>query len=237
MHKTSMFASLVALVAVVACQANFQLPYNGGSHPNFLHNNMNLMNPLMLPTVGLADQCQEIPGVGLPVLVLKKFLIAIDMHLDIGNLNTFTKIIFFKETKIATGLSVKLVVQFVTFTDSFLGAIDGELRSMKNNLPQRFVLKSYHYDTSIENIREVIGEPNMDPNNFVSCGNLKEIYSKFISQNLKPEYLTQNIPFGQTALPLVPPYSNGQPPTIALANGFAPAGAVPFGAFGYNYGA
>jgi len=221
---------LVLTLALINCQANFQLPFNGGNLPGFLHNNPFYMNQAVANN---ALECKEIPGVGLPILAVKKFLIAVDMHLDNSNINTFVKIIFFKETKSATGMNFKLVVAFKTFTDQFYAGIEGELRLRGNN---RFRLLSYHYDTDIAIIREVIGEPNIDVNNFVGCGNLKEIYTKFLQSQMRPEFLTQNIPYGQTALPLQPPAFNNQPPTFAWANGNAPNGSQNAGAFLYNYG-
>lgn len=227
---------IAGLVALSAAQPSFQLPYNGGNLPNFLHNNPFFMNQLQSGAQAVPQdaRCAEIPGVGLPVLALKKFLIAIDQHLDKDNLNTFVKIIFFKETKTNTGLNVKLVVTFKTFTDLFYAGVEGELRNKGN---QKFRLLSYHYDTDLNMIKEVLGEPNIDPNNFVGCGNLKEIYTNFLSQNLRPEYLKMNIPYGQTALPLVPPTFNLQPPTFTLANGSVPNGAqLNNGPFMYNFG-
>ena len=223
---------LVLMIALTACQANFQLPYNLGNQYSSLYSNPNFMNK-SLNTLA-APQCEEIPGVGLPVLAIKKFLIAVDLHLDSSNINTFVKIIFFKETKTITGLNVKLVVAFKTFTDQFYAGIEGELR-LKGT--QRFRLLSYHYDTDIDTIKEVLGETNININNFIGCGNLKEIYTNFLRSNKRPEYLTQNIPYGQTSLPLTPPIFNNQPPSFGWANGNAPNGSQQnYGPFTYNFG-
>jgi hypothetical protein len=234
---TKILASVTILVALVSSQANFQMPFNGGNLPNFLHNNPFFMNNMITGSISGTPgvtQCNEIAGVGLPVLALKKFLIAVDMHLDASNINTFVKIIFFKETKTSTGLNVKLVVQFKTFVDEFYAGIEGELRLRGT---QRFRLLSYHYDTEIASIRDVIGEPNVNVNNFVGCGNLKEIYTNFLRRNKRPEFLTQNIPTGQTSLPLQPPAFNNQPPTFGWANGNMPNGAqTNAGPFLYNFG-
>jgi len=228
---TKILASVTILMALVSCQSNFQVPYNGGAQPNFLYNNPFFMNSMIngaLPA-GSAPQCAEIPGVGLPILALKKFLIAVDLHLDAANINTFVKIVFFKETKTTTGLNVKLVVLFKTFTDEFYAGIEGELRLRGT---QRFRLLSYHYDTDIQSIRDVIGEPNINVNNFVGCGNLKEIYTNFLRANKRPEYLTQNIPTGQNTLPFQAPTFNNQPPTFGFANG----SRTNAGPFLYNFG-
>jgi len=224
---------LATLITFSTAQANFQLPFNGGNLPGFLHNNPFYMNQMSTASSN-TPACAEIPGVGLPVLALKKFLIAVDLHLDNTNANTFVKIIFFKETKTATGLNVKLVVAFKTFTDQFYAGIEGELRLRGS---QRFRLLSYHYDTDLNSIKEVLGEPNIDVNNFVGCGNLKEIYTNFLNRQKRPEFLQQNIPYGQTALPLTAPTFNNQPPTFAWANGNAPNGSQQNnGPFLYNYG-
>jgi hypothetical protein len=234
---TKAVISMTLLVALVQCQPNFQVPFNGGATPNFLHNNPFFMNSMItgsIPGTTGQTQCNEIGGVGLPVLALKKFLIAVDMHLDASNINTFVKIIFFKETKTSTGLNVKLVVQFKTFVDEFYAGIEGELRLRGT---QRFRLLSYHYDTEIQSIRDVIGEPNINVNNFVGCGSLKDIYTNFLRQNKRPEFLTMNVPTGQTSLPLQPPAFNNQPPTFGWANGNSPNGAqTNFGPFLYNFG-
>jgi hypothetical protein len=207
--------SAILFIALASCQANFQLPFNGGNNFSSLYANPFYMNQAL---GNAAPQCQEIPGVGLPILALKKFLIAVDQHLDSNNINTFVKIIFFRETKTTTGLSVKLVVAFKTFTDEFYAGIEGELR-LKGT--QRFRLLNYHYDTDIESIKEVLGERNINVNNFIGCGDLKDIYTKFLKRNKVPEFLTQNVPYGQSALPLTPPTFNNQPPTFGLNNGSA----------------
>jgi hypothetical protein len=230
--------ALTLLCGLTLSQASFQMPFNGGNLPNFLHNNPYLMNSMIgraSPlSIGSSIQCSEIPGVGLPILAIKKFLIAVDVHLDSSNINTFVKIIFYKDTKTLTGVEIKLVVAFKTFTDEFYAAIEGELR-VKGT--QRFRLESYHYDTDIASIREVLNEPTINVNNFVGCGNLKEIYTNFLKSNKRAEFLTKNIPYGQTALPLVPPLFNNQPPTFGLANGNAPNGSQQnAGPFLYNFG-
>ena len=221
----------VLLLSMVESQPNWQQPFNGGDKFGFSYNNPNFLNQ----SAGLtAPQCKEIPGVGLPILALKKFLIAVDLHLDSNNINTFIKIIFFTETKTTTGLNVKLVVTFKTFTEEFYAGIEGELR-LKGT--QRFRLLSYHYDTDIEVIKEVLGETNINVNNFIGCGNLKEIYTKFLQSNKRPDFLTQNVPYGQTALPLTPPFFNNQPPTFGWANGNAPNGSQQnAGPLFYNFG-
>lgn len=230
--KTTLIA--IALVAQCALsQPNFQMPYNGGNKFNFSHNNPFYFNQL-LNSVGSGNAaCEEIPGVGLPILALKKFLIAVDLHLDDTNINTFVKIIFLKETKTHTGINVRMVVVFKTFSDTFYAGVEGELR-LKGT--QTFRLTSYHYDTDLTAIKEVIGEPNIDVNNFIGCGNLKEIYSNFLKNAKKPEFLAYNVPYGQAALPLTMPYNNNQPPTFGLNNGSQPNGASRFGPFAYNFG-
>ena len=232
-----LFASMVMVLAIVKCQPNFQVPYNGGNMPNFLHNNAFFMNNLIktsTETNGLNDVCKEIPGVGLPILAIKKFLIAVDLHLEASNTNTFVKVIFFKETKTTTGLNVKLVVLFKTFTDEFYAGIEGELRLRGTQL---FRLLSYHYDTDITSIREVLGEPSVNPNNFIGCGNLKEIYTNFLRTNKRPEFLTQNIPTGQVDFAFPTPTGINQPPTLGFANGNFPRGVqTNAGPFQYNFG-
>lgn len=227
--------SLVLLITVLNCQQNFQNPYNGGNLPNFLYTNPYFMNQSLnsVNSGQTTEACGEIPGVGLPILALKKFLIAVDLHLDNTNLNTFVKIIFFKETKTTTGLNVKLVVNFKTFTDTFYAGIEGELR-LKGT--QKFRLLSYHYDTDLEVIKEVLGEANINANNFIGCGDLKNVYTAFLNRNKRPEFLKSNIPYGQTQFPLTAPTFNNQPPTFGYANGNAPNGSQPAGQFFYNFG-
>ena len=230
--------ALALLCGLSESQPTFQVPYNGGNLPGFLHSNPYLMNTLLgrspVPTSTVDFQCNEISGVGLPILALKKFLIAVDIHLDTSNNESFVKIIFYKDIKTATGVQVKLVVLFKTFTDEFFAAIEGELR-LKGT--QRFRLQSYHYDTEIANIREILGEPTINVNSFVGCGNLKEIYTNFLRANKRAEFLTKNIPTGQTGFPLIPPFFNNQPPTFGLANGNAPNGSQQnAGPLLYNFG-
>lgn len=234
---TKIVISALVLIALVNCQANWQGPFNGQASFNNLDNNPGFMNQILNGNQfagPVAPQCKEIPGVGFPILAIKKFLIAVDLHLDKDNINTFVKIIFFTETKTTTGLNVKLIVLFKTFTEQFYAGIEGELRLRGT---QRFRLLNYHYDTDIEAVKQVLGETNVDVNNFIGCGNLKEIYTNFLRNNKRPDYLTQNIPYGQTALPLTPPTFNNQPPTFGWANGNAPNGSRQnAGPFLYNFG-
>jgi len=200
---TKLILSMVFFFALASGHQGNPLPYNGGNQFGFMYNNPYFLNEAINAVTASGtsgEACKEIPGVGLPILALKKFLIAVDMYLDDSNVNTFVKIIYFKETKTVTGLNVKLVVAFKTFTDQFYAGIEGEMR-LKGN--QKFRLLSYHFDTDISCIGEILGESNIDVNNFIGCGNLKEIYTKFLKWNSKPQFQRENIPYGQTALPLV----------------------------------
>lgn len=193
--------SIMALMTTIHSQITAQLPYNGGNIFQFGYNNPAHMNQLMNGVTATPQECKEIPGVGLPVLSLKKFLIAVDQHLENTNQNSFVKIIYLKETRTQNGINTKLVVAIKTFNDlNFIG-VSGELR-LKGT--QKFRLNSYHYDTDIKNIREILQEPSIDPNNFIGCGNLKDIYTNYIRRHMKPEFLQFNQPYGQTQMPFHP---------------------------------
>ena len=221
--------SLVMLGLFLGCcsaQADFQLPYNGGSTPDFLNNNPFYMNQylnLVPNDPASAAKCAQVPGVGLPILAVKKFLITLDEQLDATNLNSFVKIIFFKEIKTQTGMTVKLVAVIKTFQDTYYVGVEGALRA--RGLP-RFQLISYAVDTVLNNVGLVVGEANLDVNNFIGCGDLKKVYTEYISRAVKPQYLKYNIPYGQTATPFVPPADNNQPPTFGAA--YAPFNANPY---------
>lgn len=223
------------LVACLKAQINAQWQYNLGDMPSSLMGNPAYMNQAIgnVLSGSLQDACKNIPGVGSPILAIKKLLIAIDLHLDATNTGSFVKIIFFKETKTVTGLNVKLVALIKTFTDQFYAGVEGELR-LKGT--KRFRLLSYIYDTDLEMIRQVLGETNINENSFIGCGDLKNIYTAFLKQNKRPEFLEYNIPYGQTTQPFIPPQNYNQPPTFGYANGSAPNGSSNFGTLFSNFG-
>lgn len=229
------FAAIALLVAAIHAQANTQWQYNLGDMPSSLMGNPAFMNQAIgnVLSGSLQSACKDIPGVGSPILAIKKLLIAIDLHLDSTNTGSFVKIIFFKETKTVTGLNVKLVVLIKTFTEQFYAGVEGELR-LKGT--QRFRLVNYVFDTDIEMIRQVLGETNIVETSFIGCGNLKDIYTAFLKQNKKPEFLEYNIPYGQTTRPFIPPQNYNQPPTLGYANGNAPNGSSAYGVIFSSFG-
>ena len=227
--------ALALLAAALLAQANTQWQYNLGDMPSSLMGNPAFMNQAIgnVLSGSLQSACKEIPGVGSPILSIKKLLIAIDLHLDSTNNGSFVKVIFFRETKTVTGLNVKLVALIKTFTEQFYAGVEGEMR-LKGS--QKFRLINYHYDTDIEMIRQVIGETNIVETSFIGCGDLKNIYTAFLKQNKKPEFLQYNVPFGQNTQPFIAPQNYNQPPTLGYADGNAPNGSSAYGTLFSNFG-
>ena len=229
MIRSSKFLGVMLVVlSGYLAQPNVNWQYNTGDLPSSLMGNPAFMNQAIgnVLSGSLQAACATIPGVGAPILAIKKLLIAIDLHLDATNTGTFVKIIFFKETKTVTGLNVKLVVLIKTFTDQFYAGVEGELR-LKGT--KRLRLINYHYDTDLEMIRQVLGETNVSETSFIGCGDLKNIYTAFLKKNKKPEFLEYNIPYGQNTQPFVPPQNFNQPPTLGYPFGGAPNGAQQYG--------
>ena len=193
---SSFFMSMTILLNSILSQANFQLPYNGASLPGNLNNNPYYLNKL-LGNLGSQPQtvgaCAQIPGIGLPILSLKKFLINIDQNLDSANSNSFSKIIYFNETSVPQGLLVSLVLKFYTFSAKFYVGVQGLLKT--KGLP-RFQLMLYVYDSNILNVQNTIGATFLDDNNFITCGEVKTIYTNYLRSLQVNTARLFNIPTG-----------------------------------------
>lgn len=226
--QLKLICAVTLLISGLLAQPNTQWQYNLGDMPSSLMGNPAFMNQAIgnVLSGSLQAACNNIPGVGSPILAIKKLLIAIDLHLDATNTGSFVKVIFFKETKTVTGLNVKFVALIKTFTDQFYAGVEVELR-LKGT--QRLRLINYIYDTDLEMIRQVLGETNINETSFIGCGDLKNIYTAFLKTTKKPEFLEYNIPYGQTTRPFVPPGNYNQPPTFGYATGNAPNGSQGFG--------
>lgn len=205
----------LALIASALSQANFQLQYNGGSRGQNLQNNPYLLNNL-LSTFGGQPQtygaCAQIQGVGLPILAVKKILQDIDTNLDSADQNSFAKIIYFTEKVSAQGLYVTVVLKFYTFTKKFFVGVSGLLKA--KGLP-RFQLTNYHYDTDINAVAASLQTDPLDENAFITCGEVKTIYTNYVRSMRTDTSKLFNIPAGKQMYGGMDiPTSLGQPNTF-----------------------
>lgn len=155
--------------------------------------------------------CAQIPGIGLPVLAIKKMLLNIETNLDSGNQQSFSKIIYFNERASPQGLFVTVVLKFYTFSASFYVGVYGLLKA--KGLP-RFQLLNYHYDTDILAVANTLNVATLDDNNFVTCGEVKTIYTNYVRSMKVDQSKIYNIPAGRTSGPRPIPSSLGQPTTF-----------------------
>lgn len=206
---------MVALLAAsVLTQPVFQMNYNGGSISNNINNNPFLMNKLLnkLNTANQAfGSCLHIQGIGLPVLAIKKMLIFIDDHLDANNQHSFAKIIYFSEKVSPQGLVVTLILKFYTFSEKFYIGLSGLLKA--KGLP-RFQLNNYHYSNVLAKVATSLAVENVDENNFVTCGEVKTIYTNYLRSMRTDQTKLFNIPAGTTSYNYKVPSSFGQPATF-----------------------
>ena len=169
-------------------------------HTNPAH----LNNLLSSVTGGLDPECDEIEGVGHPILSLKKAIQDIDTSLDSTNPNSFGSAIFFKEATDNTGniITYKVVIKIQTFNSTnYLGVV-GQYRKL--GFPT-FQIVAYLFDTDINNIRTVLEEPTVQENGIAGCGDVKAIYSQANPVLPSPNTIIN----GQQSNPINEPYAQG----------------------------
>ena len=170
-------ATLLALAALALCQTT--TPYIGGNQFGNYYTNPNLINTFLSQVNGGAvnPACNSIAGVGQPILAVKQVLQGVDAQLDVSNRDSAAKTIFFRERKNATTFqtSFKLVLQIKSFSATNYVAVEGVYRQVG---APAFEVVTYYVDSSLDNVRGVLGEYSLDPNAFVGCGDVKAIYSQ-----------------------------------------------------------
>ena len=152
--------------------------YTGGDQFNNYYTNPNHIQEFLAQLDTPVDSaCEEIKGIGQPILAIKKALQTVDTGLDTSNNDTNAKIIFFnrKTNKSTKQQTYKLVVQIKNFTSNNYLALEGIYK--KIGFPT-FEVTTYYVDSDIDNVRAVLDDYTIDPQNFVGCGNVKSIYSK-----------------------------------------------------------
>ena len=171
---------LINLLITIAISNEFlcQQPYIGGNDPNFLMNNPSLTKELLLKTKGkVAEACKNIPGIGAAVLSIRQYQQAIEALLDNSNADSFVKLIFFKEfvNPKTKQMIYKAVFHMKTFSkDIFVGI---EALYKPQGYPS-FEVLSYIMDEDLSNIKLVLKDQSIDPEEFYACGDLKEIFSR-----------------------------------------------------------
>ena len=175
------FVALVVFsLTFTSLHANYSYtpPYNGGDQFHNLHSNPSYLNSLLSSVTTTVDAaCDEIEGVGFPILSLKKAIQDIDTELDSTNPNSHAKVIFFKESASTTTAQtiVKLVVMLRSFYSTTYVGVSGTYSQI--GFPT-FAILNYLFDTNLENIRTVMEEPNVNASSVFGCGDVKSIYSQ-----------------------------------------------------------
>jgi len=208
-------ALLVCMALALPMRSQTTAPYIGGNQFGNYYTNPNLINTFLSQVNSTVNPaCNSISGVGQPILAVKQVLQTIDSQLDITNRDSNVKIIFFRERRNATTYQTnyKLVLQLKTFSSNNYLAVEGLYKQV--GYPT-FEVLTYYFDSSIENIRSVLGEYTVDPAAFVGCGDVKAIYSQATSTLPKPSVSVN----GRQSNPSLAPYSAGN----KLVNA-APAG-------------
>lgn len=169
---------LPLLILPLTANFTYNKPYNGGNQFHNLHSNPALLKKLLQQVnISPSAACEEIPGVGPPVLSLKKAIQDIDTSLDASNANTYAKIIHFKEKedRRRQQTTYQIVVQIRSFqTVNFL-AVEGLYRKL--GFPT-FSVENYLFDSDLNNIRLVMGDNSISESGFFGCGDVKSIYSQ-----------------------------------------------------------
>lgn len=201
--KMKTLVSLLAIMTVALTQ--HITPYIGGNQFSNYYTNPNLINQFLTQLNPVENPaCKIIPGVGQPILAIKQMLQIIDTQLDVSNRDSNAKIIFFKEKKNSTTFQTnyKLVIQVKTFSSNNYVAVEGLYKQI--GFPT-FEVLTYYFDSNIDNIRSILNEYTVDPNNFVGCGDVKSIYSQANPVLPKPTVQVN----GQQSNPSQTPYAQG----------------------------
>ncbi len=136
-----------------------------------------LLNKFKTQSGGTATaSCDEIPGVGFPILAVRHALQILDTSLDSTNRHTFAKTIYFDKKDLLQPIKsiYKLVIQMKTIKDENYIAVEGEYR--QNGHPA-FKVNTYYFDSDLANVEKVLGV-KLDKNAYVGCGDVKKIYSQ-----------------------------------------------------------
>ena len=184
---------VVTLVLLAALKSQTPNPYIGGNQFNNYYTNPNLINSLLSQVnTTVPPQCDSIPGIGQPILSIKKVLQTVDASLDCTNQDTSAKIIFFREKKNTTTYqtSYKMVVMVKTFSATTYIGIEGIYKQI--GFPT-FEVITYYVDSNIDNVRNVLNEYLIDPNGFVGCGDIKAIYCQANSALPNPDKMIKGI--------------------------------------------
>lgn len=196
---------VITLVLAAALKSNVTSPFIGGNQFNTYYTSPNLINNFLAQINGpVAPACAPIPGIGQPILAIKKLLQTVDSSLDTTNRNTNAKVIFFRKRKNARTrqTTYKMVITVKTFTTTNFIAVEGVYKQI--GFPT-FEVITYYVDNNIENVRKVLGEYTIDPNGFVGCGNIKAIFSQANPVLPKPSVKVK----GQQTNPSLAPYAQG----------------------------
>lgn len=209
MKQAVIVFTLLALSHI--CSAQGMAPFNGGNKFTTMSGNPALMNKLLTQfqselSITTSTSCNEIPGVGFPILAVRQALQILDTSLDHSNRHTFSKVIFFESEELKRPLKTiyKLVVQVKTIRDaSYIGVI-GEYRV--NGHPP-FKVSTYYFDSDLSNVEKIMGV-KLDANAYVGCGDVKKIYSQKNPVLPSPNYVVN----GNQTHPHNAPFSPGRDP-------------------------
>ena len=196
---------ILATMCLTLTMGQTPTPYIGGNQFKNYYTNPNLINQFLGQlNAPVSPACNVIPGIGQPILAIKKVLQTIDTSLDSTNLDSNAKIIFFKEKKNNTTYQTtfKMVIQVKTFSATNYIAIEGVYKQI--GFPT-FEVITYYVDGNIDNIRNVLNEYLVDPNAFVGCGDIKAIYSQANPVLPRPNIVVN----GQETDPSKTPYAQG----------------------------
>ena len=213
--KFTVLVCVSLALASISAQFSYVPPYNGGDQFHNLHSNPAHLNTLLgSVTTTVNAACNEIDGVGFPILALKKAIQDIDTQLDSTNSNSYAKVIFFKETPstINTTINYKVVIMLRTFLSTTYLGVEGEIKSI--GFPT-FTINNYLFDSSLANIRTVLSESYIDENSVFGCGDVKSIYSQANPVLPSPNTIIN----GQQSNPSQEPYAQGNQIINAQANG------------------
>ena len=199
-----MAKTLVVMCALIAAAlAQTTAPYIGGNQFGNYYTNPNLINTFLSQVNSTVNPaCNAIAGVGQPILAIKQVLQSVDSQLDGGNRDSAAKIIFFRERKnnATFQTNYKLVLAVKSFAASNYVAVEGVYRQVG---APTFEVLTYYVDSSLENVRSVLGEYSVDANAFVGCGDVKAIYSAANSGNAKPAQAANAAPSNSSVDPAI----------------------------------
>ncbi len=213
MKQTVIVLTILALSHI--CSSQGMAPFNGGNKFTTMSGNPALMNKLLTQfqselSITTSASCNEIPGVGYPILAVRQALQILDTSLDHTNRHTYAKTIFFetKDSKKPLKTTYKLVVQVKTIKDASYIAVEGEYR--QNGHPP-FKVLTYYFDSDLSNVEKIMGV-KLDANAYIGCGDVKKIYSQKNPVLPSPNYVVNGNQTHAHNAPFSPgrdPHNNG----------------------------